>query len=285
MATFLQQVERPIYMSHSLPYTKQLSDEERASARAEREKHLPRTRNDYSRHYGRWHDQSDEHFDVMTRIFERRLAPYVDPSTDPAVLEIGCGMGFCLSALRKLGVSNVIGIDSDQGQIAAATARSLPAVHVPIPSFPAFAQDHREKFDLILLFDVFEHIPISDQGEFLREILSLLRPNGMVVMQVPNANSIVNGRFRYIDATHHSSFTESSLDFLLYSAGFEDIEIRESDKVKKPSSYKWSEWRNWFEQKMARHIIRRLYGAEIGRDAWIIPLSGNITASARRKLG
>src|SRR5262249_20951783 len=94
-----------------------------------------------------------------------------------------------------------------------------------VPDTAAWLKSHREEFDLVLLLDVLEHIPIADQIQLLNAIRMSLKDGGQVCVQVPNDNAIMASRWRYIDFTHRSSFTEHSLYFVLANAGFSAIEI------------------------------------------------------------
>lgn len=94
------------------------------------------------------------------------------------ILEIGCGRGPMMTALRARG-HNVIGVDFNEtllatwdhgGQVCVARGEQLP-----------FAEG---EFDLVMSFDVFEHIPDSDAH--LREVNRVLRRPGHYVLQTPN---------------------------------------------------------------------------------------------------
>lgn len=95
-----------------------------------------------------------------------------------AILEIGCGRGPMMSALRERGL-DVVGIDHDEalqrswdrrGRVCVATGTALP--------FPD------RSFDLVLSFDVLEHIPDTDAH--LEEVRRVLRRPGYYLLQTPN---------------------------------------------------------------------------------------------------
>ena len=73
-----------------------------------------------------------------------------------------------------------------------------------------------------------EHVPVAAQIELLRTIRGALRPGGRLILTVPNANSPLASRWRYIDFTHHVSFTEHSLSFVLRNASFGAIKMDNS---------------------------------------------------------
>ena len=94
------------------------------------------------------------------------------------VLEIGAGQCALLGHLRERG-QDVIGCDQDLHLVPRwrRDLRLLIASGDRLP-FPADA------FDLVLSFDVFEHIPDSDAH--LREVRRVLRPGGHYLLQTPN---------------------------------------------------------------------------------------------------
>ena len=72
-------------------------------------------------------------------------------------------------------------------------------------------------------------------------------------LKVPNANSLLASRWRYIDWTHTSSFTEASLDFVCLNAGFTNITYLPDDSSGRPR-------RPWLPQPgLARYHLRGLF--------------------------
>lgn len=238
---------------------------------------------DYGRHYRRWHDDSDAHFKAMADWFSGLLRPYLPASKAARITEIGCGMGFALGALRQLGYSDIEGIDSDASQIAAAHYRSLPAKLVSSQSTDTYLRE-RPKQDLIFAVDVIEHIPRQHTIPFLISIREALSPGGRFVCQVPNCNSFIASRYRYIDWTHETSFSEASLDFVLHNSGFENIVISEATPNWRPSARRWdgfSPWLNWAIRSTTRSAMRMIIASELGwREARKLPLSPNIIGAA-----
>jgi len=98
-----------------------------------------------------------------------------------AVLEIGCGKGLLLKRLWDMGYS-VCGIDIDPAPIAECHA-SLPMIDVRVASGDAIPFEARS-FDVVLSFDVFEHIRDSDRH--LQEVARVLKPGGRYLLQTPN---------------------------------------------------------------------------------------------------
>ena len=154
------------------------------------------------------------------------LHPYMNVSTESKILDIGCGFGFALLALKEMGFNNIEGLEVSQEQADVCIKHGLK-VAVDNDSIEWLLKRENE-FDVVILFDVLEHVPVDKQIDFVRAIYFALKSGGKILVQVPNANSILSSRWRYIDYTHFSSFSENSLYFVLKNAGFENINIENS---------------------------------------------------------
>jgi 2-polyprenyl-3-methyl-5-hydroxy-6-metoxy-1,4-benzoquinol methylase len=237
---------------------------------------------DYTRYYQWWHDDSDKHFEDMATSESRWLAPLLPQSRSSRILDIGCGMGFAVGGMQKSGYSNVQGIDADAGQIAKARRRGLPVRHVPLADFATWCSTEYGTFDAVTSIDVLEHVPMQHQLGFLQNVLNLLKPGGTFICRVPNASASIAARYRYGDWTHYTSFTEHSLDFVLYTAGFRDIAVQEADPFRwsvrtfaRPGRVLLGFYRLWRKLEMI---------AEFGYDAGVkVPVTPNIFAIARRR--
>jgi SAM-dependent methyltransferase len=97
------------------------------------------------------------------------------------ILEIGCGRGAMLDHLRGAGHA-VTGIDIDAAALSQCQ-ESYPGLSVFVASGDAlpFADG---SFDIVLSFDVFEHIKDSDRH--LAQVRRVLKPGGRYVLQTPN---------------------------------------------------------------------------------------------------
>jgi ubiquinone/menaquinone biosynthesis C-methylase UbiE len=97
------------------------------------------------------------------------------------VLEIGSGRGGMLHLLRSRGY-DVLGVDISAERIAEAQRRfqDLPIEQTngTVLPFPDAS------FDVVLSFDVFEHI--ADTDAHLEEVRRVLRPGGWYLLQTPN---------------------------------------------------------------------------------------------------
>lgn len=176
---------------------------------------------DYTRYYLKWHQETPAHRKQMVLYYHRLLSAYLPEDKAAKIFDVGCGMGLAMTALQQLGYKNVSGIDADKNQVALAEAAGLSVKHVE--DSVAFLQKQAGVMDLVLCLDVLEHIPKTGQLAFALAIREAIRPGGRAIFSVPNANSALASRWRYNDWTHQTSFTEHSIDFLLFNAGFPKI--------------------------------------------------------------
>ncbi|MEO7425700.1 MAG: class I SAM-dependent methyltransferase [Fibrobacteria bacterium] len=108
------------------------------------------------------------------------LAPLLDKhGFDPAgksVLDVGCGYGGVLAGLKeKYALGRAMGIDLDAEMIRIGREKCGPGIALERRDFFGLPED---RFDLILLRDVLEHI-VDAQGA-LRQAAMLLKPGGLI---------------------------------------------------------------------------------------------------------
>jgi 2-polyprenyl-3-methyl-5-hydroxy-6-metoxy-1,4-benzoquinol methylase len=241
---------------------------------------------DYGRYYRKYHSDTPEHIQNMKSFYRRMLCKYISSDKNIRILDVGCGMGFVLVTLKDMGYLNIEGIDTDNGQVEACLKKGIKVTQVD--NSIAFLLERQANYDLILSLDVIEHIPHSTQLAFTQAIQTALKPSGRLICTVPNASSGLASRWLYNDWTHHTSFTESSLDFLLFNAGFEEIETYETEFFNRPtlkSLFRVTPLLHWLLFLMVRGFRRLEMIAELGRkQGGEVPLSLNLLATAIKPL-
>jgi len=78
-------------------------------------------------------------------------------------------------------------------------------------------EEIRESFDVVLLFEVIEHLELEEGAKLLQRIYELLNTGGRLILTTPN---IFNpGRF-WRDATHRVAYCYDELGGILLAQGF-----------------------------------------------------------------
>jgi SAM-dependent methyltransferase len=217
---------------------------------------------DYSLHYKQFHDESDGHATRMADWLCTYLGPELPEDRTLPILDFGCGFGFALRALRKLGFQLVRGVEISEEQ--ARVAKNAGFIVDVVDDSIAYLKGQKRSFGAILLLDVLEHVPASLQIELMRCAREALIPSGRVILTVPNASSPLAARWRYIDFTHHCSFTEHSLTFVLSNAGFDKIRIDNSKGIgRRPVGWWKRTQRNELRKWIVRYLWGQMYAAEL----------------------
>jgi SAM-dependent methyltransferase len=216
---------------------------------------------DYTVYYKLWHDDSPESERRTVEFAKGELRPFLPPNLAEVgpVLDVGCGDGHAMVALRELGCADVRGVEIDPGQAEACRKRGL-AVDLAADTV-AYLLERPGRYGMVVLLDVLEHVPTPVQIPMMRAIFAALRPGGRVIVRVPNATNPVFARWLYQDHTHHCSFTEMSLYFILANAGFVNVRTPGSGKLGFPPVFKLqrnyrTHLRKWIVRWWWRLVLR-----------------------------
>jgi len=102
------------------------------------------------------------------------------------VLDVGTGYGFGANYILQNGAKQVLGIDIDKGAITFAK-KTFKKKHLDFQIMDATEMILPKKFyDVILVFDVIEHLPSDKHLVFLRKIKEFLVNRGILLISTPN---------------------------------------------------------------------------------------------------
>ena len=161
---------------------------------------------------------------ILTALYGIRVSRWARLKPEGgSALEVGCGPGLMLAALHRRGWQ-VLGIERNEA-VAESARRTLgiEIVATPVDALPADA-----RFDLIIMFQVLEHI--GEPVALLRDCAKRLAPGGHLVMNVPNFASW-QSRFSgpswlHLDLPRHLvHFTPHTLAATLERAGLEPTDM------------------------------------------------------------
>jgi 2-polyprenyl-3-methyl-5-hydroxy-6-metoxy-1,4-benzoquinol methylase len=154
----------------------------------------------------------------ITLSEKRRMVQRATGITTGQLLDVGAGTGAFLYEMKEAGWQ-VSGIEPDEG----ARKRALDNYHVQLESTPNLFKLPPESFDAITLWHVLEHV--EDLEKYLLQLKSLLKPNGILFIAVPNYTStdgVHYGKFwaAYDVPRHLYHFAPKSMVALAKRTGF-----------------------------------------------------------------
>jgi len=139
------------------------------------------------------------------------LVRKVLPESPKRLLDIGASTGTLLAAFQKAFGSQAVGVEPGDAYRAHAEGRGLAMVG----SLEQLFEQKPERFDLVSLIHVMEHLP--EPVETLRRIRKeLLSPDGLLLVEVPNFYAHDS-----YELAHLSCFTPHTLKTVLSQAGFD----------------------------------------------------------------
>lgn len=140
-----------------------------------------------------------------------------------SVLEVGCGAGLMLRAFRNQGW-RAVGLERNE-ELASEARRH----NIEVTSKPLSQLDEDGAYDLIILFNVLEHI--GEPIPLLRECARLLKPGGRVIISLQNIDCwqahFAGGLWSHLDPPRHLiHFSPKTLRNALISVGLTVSSIR-----------------------------------------------------------
>jgi 2-polyprenyl-3-methyl-5-hydroxy-6-metoxy-1,4-benzoquinol methylase len=163
-------------------------------------------------------DQQREQAEPRADFVRERLHP------GARLLDVGAGNGNFVEAARARGLV-AEGIELDEDAVQRASASGIP---VTLAAFEDVALPP-ESLDALTMFDVLEHS--ADPRAFLQTASRLLKPGGLLIIDVPDALHTTVKLEYYLVPEHNWHFTSGTLRYLLTQNGWE---MREMETVAVP---------------------------------------------------
>ncbi len=156
--------------------------------------------------------------------FQYNFSSYITNKNNK-ILEIGPGLGEFVSFLNDKKIKNITIIDNDK-VVLNFVAKKYTIMKKLLTN--DLKSVKLENYDLVLMMQVLEHIPVIKHGEIVKRLYKQLNRNGHLVIVVPNANNPLGITERYSDIQHRTSFTTQSLLDLVNISGInkKNIEIK-----------------------------------------------------------
>jgi len=142
-----------------------------------------------------------------------------------SLLDIGCGDGRFLREVRqRFAGTRLLGIDSSAAAIRWAQALNPELL---FETADALERAPDERFDVVTLLEVIEHVPPARLGDFLGAAASHVLPGGRLILTTPHVHE-------RLDPRHYQHFDCASLREALEDA-FDDISCVPFDYVGWPT--------------------------------------------------
>jgi trans-aconitate 2-methyltransferase len=142
----------------------------------------------------KWYDefsktQEEEGINLRNEKIQEWLVKF-GLKEDSKILEIGCGIGTQTQLLAQYisEKGSILSNDISEKSIELARKRLNKYNNVKFLAGDIVKQKIQEKFDIVLLPDVLEHIPIKDHLELFKKIRSVITDDGFILIHIPNPN-------------------------------------------------------------------------------------------------
>lgn len=160
----------------------------------------------------------------------RQIVDIVSPhvGTGESIADIGCATGGLLAEFKRRGYAKLTGFDPSPE--CAASARRLYDIEVKVATLRQLPVSD-DKFDLITLTGVLEHLPHLDMT--LDILTRMLNPGGQVYIEVPDATSYdkwYGAPFQYFSMEHINFFSPASLANLFGRHGFVSSHLQQVER-------------------------------------------------------
>jgi len=167
--------------------------------------------------YDEWKNWNSDDFatlDIKDKKYFENITRNVNLNSNTNSLEIGFGNGSFLKFLQNNNCK-IVGIELIPELIKRAKDKGFEA-YTDISELPKSI-----KFDLIVMFDVLEHIPQNEIPNFFVQLRSLLADDGVLILRTPNGSSPFGLTNQYGDVTHCTVVTGPKLEYWAQSSGLE----------------------------------------------------------------
>ena len=220
--------------------------------------------------------------DARARL--RLAAPYLKSlmkqlpgAKDAHILDLGCGYGPWLYWLREAGYQRLEGVDGSAEQVEMAHRLGLDFVRQG-DILHDLAERPPASCDVVLAFDVIEHLGKQEALQLADGVFRLLRPDGLFILHLPNGGGIFSGHVVYGDITHETTYTAHSLEQLLRCAGFSGVSAYEDA----PIVHGVASLARLIVWKAAKAVLRVVFAAQTGDYRNNVIMSQGFLAVARK---
>jgi len=179
----------------------------------------------------------------FVKLLKNRYAQQNETLKNKKVLDIGCFTGEFLELMQQEG-AKVYGLELQPEAVKIANKKLSGHVFqadVMSYNFP------QKKYDIITLLGLVEHV--TNPMQLIERCYKLLSKDGLIMIQTPNSSSFLARNMKkywpaYSPIEHIHLFSKKSLEYALYTAGFEQLSFQ-SHRKKLPVGYVYNMLNNF----------------------------------------
>jgi O-antigen chain-terminating methyltransferase len=149
--------------------------------------------------------------------------PFLSAVGSNSLIDVGSGRGEWLELVTEVGLA-ATGVETNTVLVQQSLRRGLRVVEDDLIDYLAAQPDNT--VGGVTGFHVVEHLPMELVVQFLTEVMRVLIPGGVVILETPNPRNVLVGSCNfYFDPTHRNPIPAEILQFLLESRGFCDPQL------------------------------------------------------------
>lgn len=219
---------------------------------------------------------------VIVRNMKKFLAQIQKRKPSGTLLDVGCAYGYFVELARDAGYD---AYGFDPSEYAIAQAKKLVGRAAVQEGTVQDVSYKPNSFDVITLFDVFEHLqdPVAD----LMKLRSLLKDDGIIVIATGNTDSAASKIFGrrwtfYIPPQHLSFFNKSNISSFLVRIGLKAIAWFGIGKWLS-LDYILHLAKTTGESRFASYVHSAIRGSRLARIFFYVPLKDNMVVIATKQ--
>jgi SAM-dependent methyltransferase len=161
------------------------------------------------------------------------------------IVDLGCGEGALLLALKRAGKNQILGVDSNEELLGIARTFDVPLTEDDIWEF---LRKGPLEAAVYFYLDVLEHVPLERN----LELFSSLPMGSRLIIQTPYTESVLGHRFYMNVPSHVAPYSPWVLKKLLARFGYQVID---------EGSVDWAHLPNW-KNKIRAFILLKIMGVD-----------------------